>query len=115
MLPALRILVGVAGLLMLLAGLGVIVAVDGAERLSGLWLMILGAVCLVAVAFERMRYRSEAAERTGEAPGEAGIDTGPPEARFRATDERFVDPTTRRQLRVWVDPGSGERRYRIDE
>lgn len=43
------------------------------------------------------------------------FDTGPPEARFRATEERFVDPTTRRQLRVWVDPATGERRYRDDE
>jgi hypothetical protein len=114
-LPALRILVAVAGLLMLLGGLAIIVALPGAERLSGLWLVILGATALVAVAFERTRYRSEAAEQSGEAPGEAGIDTGPPEAGFRATDERFMDPTTRRQLRVWVDPDSGERRYRIDE
>jgi len=111
----LRVLVGVAALLVLLAGLAVLLTVSGAERLTGLWLMVVGAAGLVAIAFERTRYSSEAAERSQEAPGEAGIDTSPPEARFRATDERFIDPTTRRQLRVWVDPESGERRYRADE
>ncbi len=30
---------------------------------------------------------------------------------FRPTDERFEDPTTRRRMRVWADPTSGERRY----
>jgi len=114
-LPALRVVVGVVALLMLFAGLAVIVSIGSAERLSGLWLIAVGAAGLVAVAFERTRYRSEAAERSGEAPGEAGIDTGPPEARFRATEERFADPTTGRRLRVWVDPESGERRYRADE
>jgi hypothetical protein len=113
-LPALRILVGVVALLLLLAGFALVIT-GGVEGLSGLWLMVLGAAGLVAVAFERMRYRSEAAEQSGEAPGEAGVDTDPPEPRFRATEERFVDPTTRRRLRVWVDPDSGERRYRIDE
>ena len=115
MLPGLRLVVGAVALLMMLAGLAVVVSIGGAERLSGLWLIVVGAGGLVAVAFERMRYRSEAAERSGDAPGGAGIDTGPPEARFRATEERFVDPTTRRQLRVWVDPESGERRYLPDE
>jgi hypothetical protein len=115
MLPALRVVVGVVALLMLLAGFAAVLTIGGTERLSGLWLMVLGATGLVAVAFERMRYRSEAAERSGEAPGEAGIDSDPPEERFRATEERFVDPTTRRQLRVWVDPDTGERRYRADE
>ncbi len=115
MLPAIRVVVGALALLMLLAGLAVIVTIGGPERLSGMWLIVVGAGGLIAVAFERMRYRSEAAERSGDEPGEAGADTGRPEARFRATDERFVDPTTRRQLRVWVDPESGERRYRSDE
>jgi cell division protein FtsW (lipid II flippase) len=113
MLSSLRLIVGVVALLMLLAGLAVLAA-GGAQRLSGLWLMVLGAAGLIAVAFERMRYGSEAAERSGVAPGEAGIDTGPLEPRFHVTDERFVDPTTRRRVRVWVDPETGERRYRPD-
>jgi hypothetical protein len=114
-LPALRVVVGVLALFMLLLGLAVVMIIGGPERLSGLWLIVMGAVGLVAVAFERMRYRSEAAERSGDAAGAAGIDTGPPEARFRPTEERFVDPSTRQRLRVWVDSQSGERRYRADE
>jgi hypothetical protein len=113
--PALRVVVGVVALLALIAGSVVLLTIGGAERLSGLYLMVLGAIGLVAVAFERMRYGSEATERSGESAGEAGIDNGPAEGRFRPTEERFVDPTTRRLLRVWVDPDSGERRYRADE
>src|SRR6188508_2589412 len=110
----LRVLVVAFSVLCLIGGLAVIVA-GGPAALSGLWLIALGAVGLLAVAFEQTRYHSEAAERGDESPGNAGIDDGPLDPRFRATDERFVDPTTRQQLRVWVDPASGERRYRRDE
>jgi hypothetical protein len=37
------------------------------------------------------------------------------EPRFQRTDERFIDPTTHREMRVWIDPNSGERRYRAEE
>ena len=110
----LRVLVIAFSVLCLIGGLAVIVA-GGRAVPSGLWLIALGAVGLVAVAFERTRYHSEAAERAGHSPGSAGIDDGPLDPRFRATEERFVDPTTRQQLRVWVDPDNGERRYRRDE
>ena len=114
MLPATRLIIGAASIVALLVGL-LLVASGLAAGVSGLWLMLLGAVGLIGIAFERMRYRSEAAERSGEPAGAAGADDGPLDPRFRPTDERFVDPTTRQQLRVWVDPGSGERRYRPDE
>ena len=114
MLPALRVVIGGGAVLLLVVGL-LIVMLGGFSGISGFWLMLLGAAGLIGVAFERMRYRSEAAERSGEAAGEAGVDTGPADPRFQPTAERFVDPTTRRQLRVWVDPSSGERRYRLDE
>lgn len=114
MIPAMRLVIGAAAFIALIAGLLVAMA-GGANGLSGLWLMVLGAAGLIGITFERMRYRSEAAERSGEAPGPAGVDTGPSEPRFQPTEERFVDPTTRQQLRVWVDPASGERRYRLDE
>ena len=109
-----RIVIGVASVLFIIAGLAVF-AVGGPPGLSGLWLVVLGSVGLVAVAFERTRYRSEQAEREGREPGIAGIDDGPPDPRFRPTDERFVDPTTRQRVRVWVDASTGERRYRLDE
>jgi hypothetical protein len=47
--------------------------------------------------------------------GGAGVDAGAPEPRFRPPEERFIDPTTRRRVRVWMDPGTGERRYRLDD
>jgi hypothetical protein len=30
---------------------------------------------------------------------------------WEPTDERFVDPTTGRHMRVWLNPADGERRY----
>ena len=114
MLPATRIVIAVGSILALIGGL-VLVFDGGISTLSGLWLIGLGAAGLIGIAFERMRYRSAAAERSGEPGGPAGTDPGPPDPRFQPTDERFEDPTTRERLRVWVDPGTGERRYRRDE
>lgn len=114
MVNVLRIVVAVVSALLLLAGLFA-VAGGGVTMVSGFWLLVTGAVGLLAVTFERMRYRSEAAELTGESPGAAGIDSGPPDPRFQPTAERFIDPTTRQRLRVWIDPTTGERRYRPDE
>jgi hypothetical protein len=34
-----------------------------------------------------------------------------PEPTWLPTTERFVDPTTSRIMRVWLDPGDGSRRY----
>jgi hypothetical protein len=36
------------------------------------------------------------------------------EPRFRRTDEFFEDPTSRQRMRVWLDPVTGERRYRAE-
>jgi hypothetical protein len=113
MLLALRVIVGVLSLLLLLAGLTILITAVP-EGWSGIWLMLFGAVGLIAVVFERMRYGSEAGERSIGASAEAGLDTGPLDSRFRATDERFTDPTTRQRVRVWSDPDTGERRYRPD-
>ena len=96
--------------LVLLSGLGLI-ALGGSAALSGLWLVIGGAVVLVALAIERNRYRSEAAERTFESTGPGGGEpTTQLDPRFRRTDETFVDPTTGIRMRVFVD-NSGDRRY----
>ena len=114
MLPVMRFVIGGASFIALIVGL-LVAMMGGVNGLSGIWLMVLGAAGLIGITFERMRYTSEAAERSGDAPGPEGVDNGPPDPRFRATEERFVDPTTRQQLRVWVDPASGERRYRRDE
>ncbi len=112
MLSVTRLVIVALSALALLAGLAVVSL--GWQGLGGLWLLIAGAAGLIGVTFERMRYRSEAAELSGEHAGPAGAEDGPLDPRFRPTEERFVDPTTRQRLRVWVDPASGERRYRLD-
>jgi hypothetical protein len=41
--------------------------------------------------------------RHGEAPAA--------QPQWQRTDEVFVDPTTRRRMRVWEDPADGSRHY----
>jgi hypothetical protein len=74
-------------------------------------------VLVVVAVVERFRYRSELADRSGMAVGPGG---GEPvgeamESRFRRTDEVFVDPTSERRMRVWLDHATGERRYRAED
>ena len=114
MLIVLRVIVGVLALLLILAGLRILIT-GVPQGFTGLWLMLFGAAGLIAVVFERMRYGSEAAGRLGGLSADAGLDNGPRDPRFHATDERFTDPTTGQRVRVWVDPVTGERRYRPDE
>ena len=54
MLPALRVVIGVASVLGLLLGL-LLIGTGGEAAISGLWLMVLGAVGLIGITFERMR------------------------------------------------------------
>ena len=110
-----RVLLAFFGALGLLVGLAVIVA-GGPGAFAGLWLVFTGGVLLLAVAFERKRYRSEQADRMGAQPGPGGGEQldAPMETRFRRTDEFFEDPTSRQRMRVWLDPATGERRYRAE-
>ncbi|MEO7664793.1 MAG: hypothetical protein ABIV26_06665 [Candidatus Limnocylindrales bacterium] len=107
-----RATVVVLGILCMLAGLAAIVAVPGIGP-TGLWLVAVGALLILAPLIERQRYRSEAAEKGNDAPGPGGGEsTGTPlDPRFRPTAEVFIDPTTGHRMRVLVDPRSGERRY----
>jgi hypothetical protein len=107
-----RIILGVIGILLALAGLA---ATANGAGLSGLWATIIGATLVVAVVIERNRYRSEEADRAFEPSGPGGGEpSGSVEPRFRPTDELFVDPTTGVRMRVHVDPRTGERRYVAD-
>jgi len=84
--------------------------------LVGLFTAFVGAGGIGVLFFERMRYHSEAAEgapRTPDAPGGDQPDL-PLDPRFRPTDEVFVDPTSGRTMRVYADPATGERRYRVE-
>jgi hypothetical protein len=106
-----RLAAAAVATLMLLGGLG-LVALGSPSAGSGLWLVVAGAVILVALAIERNRYRSEDAERSFESTGPGGGEpAGKLDGRFRRTDELFVDPTTGVTMRVFVDRGTGERRY----
>lgn len=78
---------------------------------NGLWLIGVGGVLMVVAVLERRRYRSEAADRSNDPIGPGGGEPEAAEARFRPTDEVFVDPTSQRKMRVLVDPRTGERRY----
>jgi hypothetical protein len=106
-----RVVLGVIGTLLALAGLAATIA-GGSAGAGGLWLTILGVGIVLAVVLERQRYRSEEADRTFEPIGPGGGEPiGAIEPRFRPTEELFVDPTTGHQMRVHVDPRTGERRY----
>ena len=114
MLSTVRIAIGILGALMMLGG---IVAFAGGAPAQGLWAMAIGVVAILAVTFERARYRSEAAEHSAAEPSHAGPGSGEPSvpgAPFRPTDEQFVDPTSGERLRVYIDSATGERRYHAE-
>jgi hypothetical protein len=101
------------GLTMFVAGLAVLAVGGAAAFATGLWLVGIGAAFMIGAVIERIRYRSDALDRSGPPTGPAG---GEPrgtrlDARFRRSEEVFTDPTTGQRMRVWIDPSSGERRY----
>ncbi len=105
-----RIILAVFGALLFALGL-LLITVGGPAAPAGLWPLVGGGVLILVVVLERQRYRSEAAERSDAPPGPGGGEPEPIPARFRPTDERFVDPTTGRVMRVFLDASTGERRY----
>ena len=102
----------VAGILLMLLGLGIIASVQDVG-IIGLQVFGFGAFLVIAVAIERSRYRSDAAEKSNATPGPGGGEPnqGGLDPRFRMTSEVFIDPTSGHRMRVLVDPTSGERRY----
>lgn len=113
---AIRGVVIVGGVLLVIAGVtGVLAGTQTA--VAGIWGVVVGAVAIGAALLERSRYRSSNAELSSEAPGPGGGEPTdrPMDQRFRRTDERFIDPTSGVAMRVWIDPESGERRYRAEE
>ncbi|MGH2511309.1 MAG: hypothetical protein ACRDGQ_01340 [Candidatus Limnocylindrales bacterium] len=107
---AVRSILGLLGTLFFLAGLFAL-AVDG-ERFVGLIWLVVGGAILLAVLFERSRYRSEPAEAGNDPVGPGGgepLGLLPPG--FRATDEVFVDPSSGQRMRVYAQASTGARRY----
>ena len=79
---------------------------------GALVLTLSGGAIIIVLLLERTRYRSEAAERRGDPIGPGGGEPpGTLESRFAPSTEQFVDPSTGRHMRVYIDPASGERRY----
>jgi hypothetical protein len=111
--PTIRILAFVLGALFFVGGLAELAA-PGGEPGSGAFAILFGTVIMVAAVIQRSRYRSEAAERGHDEPGPGGGESGSMEPRFLPTIEVFADPTSRRLMRVYVDPRTGERRYRAE-
>lgn len=103
-----QILAIAGGSLMLLGGFALAVSLDPAD---GIMALLIGTALVVAAILQRTRYRSLTAERLGQQPGPGGGEDRPLEPRFGPTPELFVDPTTGRLMRVYIDPRSGERRY----
>lgn len=104
-----RLLVLGLGLSFTILGLSML----GTQNPGGLYPLLAGLALVVAAVLERVRYRSDEAERNAHPPGPGG---GEPagttlEPRFKPTEERFEDPTTGIRMRVWLDPEAGDRRY----
>jgi len=116
-LGASRVVVIGIGVTLLIAGLLIIGLGGSGAYIIGFWTGAAGMALIVGALIERVRYRSDATERSGDPAGPAGGE--PPgtrlDPRFRRSDETFVDPTTGRQMRVWLDPTSGERRYLAED
>ena len=75
------------------AGVGALLVSRGIPA----WPMaIWGTVLLLAVVFERWRYR----QKNEHMPGD-----------WEETEERFVDPESGKLMQVWYQPSTGERRY----
>ena len=81
-----RVAVGALGLLLLLAGAGMLVALGPAGLLPAAFTFGTGAVLLIAVGIERSRYRSLPADTAGGPPGPGG---GEPTG--AALEPRFQD------------------------
>ena len=78
----------------MLLAVGVFHLFAGTE--SGWPMTVWGLVLVVAVVFERWRYRGREQMASGE---------------WQATEERFVDPESGRLMQVFYQPTTGERRY----
>lgn len=111
-----RLLILVSGVLLAALGLVLIALPDLGGTVAGFYSILIGAALIVGALLERMRYRSDAVDRSGHPVGPGG---GEPldeqlDPRFAPTSEVFVDPTSGHRMRVFLDASTGERRYRAE-
>ena len=111
-----RVAILVSGAVLAIGGLLLIALPDLGGTVAGVYMILGGGALIVGALLERMRYRSDALDRTSHPVGPGG---GEPldatmEPRFTSTDEVFVDPTSGHRMRVFLDPRTGERRYRAE-
>jgi hypothetical protein len=92
---------GTIGALLLIGGLTLAIFGGSAVFPGVLWMIVVGTVLVIGVVIEVSRYR----------PGPGGGESALPALPFTRTDEVFVDPTSNRRMRVYVDSTTGERRY----
>jgi len=90
----LRIGLFLLGLAALVAGLAFLVS--GGPVPVVIWLLGLGLVLTLGVAYERVQYKSLARR---------------PGAGWARTKERFIDPATGKQVTVYFRAADGERMY----
>ena len=78
----------------IVAAIGAVLFLTGVT-LPGILALVMGGLVVIGILCER-RYRHNNQH---------------PDGRWQATGERFVDPTSGKDVEVYYDPGSGERRY----
>ncbi|HEX7431000.1 MAG TPA: hypothetical protein VF293_02300 [Candidatus Limnocylindrales bacterium] len=110
---SIRVMAFAFGMILCLSGL-VVMSVGWPDAASGVFATLLGAGLMILAILQRNRYRSEVAEKAGLNPGPGGGENDWLEPRFQPTGELFTDPTSGRVMRVWVDRGTGQRRYRAE-
>lgn len=80
----------------LLSAIGVFLMLKGVTG-PGVQALGIGIIIILGTLFERWRYTQSGAS--------------PLNGRWQPTGERFADPTTGKEMEVFYDPSSGERRY----
>jgi hypothetical protein len=113
MIAAARVILAILGVMLIAVGL-LVIAVG--QLLSGLYALVVGAVLIVALLYERGRYRSIDADVHNDAPGPGGGEPpGVMPPGFRPTDEVFIDPSSGRRMRVYLQAATGNRRYMAED
>lgn len=85
----------VLGFATLLSAIGVFLMLKGVTS-PGVQALGIGIVIILGTLFERWRYTQSGRPLNG---------------RWQPTGERFADPSTGKDMEVFYDPASGERRY----